>query len=419
MANGSFIKEAYTNLCKDKDTYFYNIINKTDTKPQPQIISTSEGGVNSNMECKKKCIEKYKEKCGLYTIKDNNTCTMYQNDGNNFKDYNFLVDCGGKDYKEIPLQANNDPIKLSPHNSVVFGEAEEGNITHNNSGSNGVGFIDPKIYRENPSIFRNVNFAEDLAVELIDLFEKIKLAIVNFTQDKVNQGSRNTELGIYETAFNRKMEATGLSSDILDGFEYTVDLYTRDLLINFKKKKEILCDYLKINDDELFYHLIPKERFFFRIKSIDGVPLDIAGGEVIGKFSLDFDNSDLTNKQFLENEKNNLIIQVTIGSENAFKGTELETNDQRVIAKKFIDLKKKSNNLKGEHENIEIQSKKQKQTMFVYALIFIIGIITVTGFFDTKISMILFIISIFIILFINYYMDLKNLINFKDYMKHI
>ena len=33
MVNESFIKEAYTNLCKNKDTYFYNILKKDPAGP--------------------------------------------------------------------------------------------------------------------------------------------------------------------------------------------------------------------------------------------------------------------------------------------------------------------------------------------------------------------------------------------------
>ena len=208
-------------------------------------------------------------------------------------------------------------------------------------------------------------------------------------------------------------------------------------MIAFYKKIDLLSEYLDVEPKELFYSIIPQSSFNFRIKLDDPITdadydyhsdgsktlkntvLDPGTNSIPANFQIDYNNFHLTDQEFTEKDNRNLIIQINVGSEKVFTGTELESDNQFLIAKKFLDLKKKKNNLEGEEENLEKESNKQKQTLIVYALIFAIGIITITGFINTKISIILFIISFFIILFINYYMDIKNLINFKDYIKHI
>ena len=59
MVNESFIKACYTNLCKDKDSYFYNILKKDtygEFTSQPNALSSSKQtipSVTNSMECKK------------------------------------------------------------------------------------------------------------------------------------------------------------------------------------------------------------------------------------------------------------------------------------------------------------------------------------------------------------------------------
>tara|TARA_Y100000389_G_scaffold204788_1_gene259669 strand:- start:10512 stop:11789 length:1278 start_codon:yes stop_codon:yes gene_type:complete len=423
MVNESFIKEAYTNLCKNKDTYFYNILKKNQAGPffSDELTSYNESitPISSSIECKKKCIEKYKNDCAFYTINNTtNKCTMYKNDGKNFQDYKFLIDCGGKNYKKIPEQdVYNENIKLSSHDSAVF---NKNNNKYDNSGLKGIGYVNPNLYRENPSIFRNVNYAEELTTEIIDLFDQIKEDIKDFA-NKIGEGG---ELEEYKIEYERIDKDY---PDIMYGqyivYKYTADVHTYTLLKEFYKKMKLLADYLIVPDDQLFYSLIPQSKFIFRVSlpSTSRLVTNSDGNfvDIVGNFDIDWENYHLTDDEYLEKSDKNYIITVKIGDKKIFENTEIEAKSQNIIAQKFIDLKKKTNKLNGEEENIEIQSKKQKQTLFVYALIFIIGIITITGFFNTKISIILFIISIFIILFINYYMDIKNLINFKDYVKHI
>ena len=76
--------------------------------------------------------------------------------------------------------SDDEPIKLSPHDGVVF---NKNNNKHDNTGVIGIGYVDPKLYRKNPSIFRNINYAEELTTEIIDLFDQIKESIENFTEN--------------------------------------------------------------------------------------------------------------------------------------------------------------------------------------------------------------------------------------------
>ena len=444
MVKESFIKEAYTNICKNKDTHFYNFIkgntNHSFSDPEEKKMFLN---INNPEECKKKCIGKWNKDCGFYILNDTKNdqgeiiqtdCTTFKlnNDDLNYGDYQFLIDCGGKNYKDIPLTDDtNNPVQLSPHDGLIFNTKTK---FYNNGGNQGRGFVNPKIYRENPQIFRNVNFAEELVIEIIDLFNEIKESVKDFAQ-KANDNTTEE--------YNLKIQWLNELGEDFDpnnhnySYRYTADLYVYQKLIAFYKKIDLLSEYLDVEPKELFYSIIPQSSFNFRIKLDDPITdadydyhsdgsktlkntvLDPGTNSIPANFQIDYNNFHLTDQEFTEKDNRNLIIQINVGSEKVFTGTELESDNQFLIAKKFLDLKKKKNNLEGEEENLEKESNKQKQTLIVYALIFAIGIITITGFINTKISIILFIISIFIILFINYYMDIKNLINFKDYIKHI
>ena len=199
------------------------------------------------MECKK-CISTYKNDCALYTInKDTQECTIYKNDGDNFKDYKFLVDCGGKDYTPIQKNSDDEPIKLSPHDGVVF---NKNNNKHDNTGVIGTSYVDPKII-EKSFIFRNINYAEELTTEIIDLFDQIKESIENFTENVSKIGTpEHTGASSYATKPNDPIYPYIIRQGYYE-FSYTADVHTYFLLREFYKI-DLLADYLNVDIDQIF-----------------------------------------------------------------------------------------------------------------------------------------------------------------------
>lgn len=149
----SFIKEAYTNLCQDKDTLFYNLINDSDDNINNIAIPTTE---SNKYNCKKKCKQ---ENCAIFTYnesvpRDSINCRIYKETDlstNNFK--KAEVDCQkayDKDGNFIPSS-----IKI-PETSI------------------GVGYIEPSFFRKNQDKFRMSFYYLDLVKQIKNDFEDLK-----------------------------------------------------------------------------------------------------------------------------------------------------------------------------------------------------------------------------------------------------
>ena len=163
----SFIKEAYTNLCQDKDTLFYHL--KNSHGHNINHIGSVSAEINKD-NCKKKCKE---TNCAIFTYDErlppsSNNCRIYKETDlstNNFK--KAEVDCQkayDKDGNFIPSS-----IKI-PETSI------------------GVGYIEPSFFRENKDKFRMTSYYLDLVKQIKNDFEYLKTS----TEVLRTSGSENT-----------------------------------------------------------------------------------------------------------------------------------------------------------------------------------------------------------------------------------
>ena len=207
MVQKSFISEAYTNLCKDKDTYFYNFLKKsgnTYNVQNPSITRDSNMiAANTNNKCRKLCDTSNannKNSCVLYTLNhsfntansyspnidpNNGACTIYSKQ--DLADISYmLVDCGNKSmYRGIPVDTTDSETGSSITNKVNFGipgiNSETLEISTGNT--KGYGYLDPKFFRENVNKFKNMNYLHEKIKLIINEFEQLRTQVKNFTEN--------------------------------------------------------------------------------------------------------------------------------------------------------------------------------------------------------------------------------------------
>jgi hypothetical protein len=163
----SFIKEAYTNLCQDKDTLFYKL--KNNHGHNINHIGSVSAEINKD-NCKKKCKE---EKCAIFTYNErvprsSNNCTIYREtdlSSSNFK--KAEVDCQKAYDKDGNFMTSSNKI---PRTEI------------------GVGYIEPSFFRENKDKFRMTSYYLDLVKQIKNDFEYLK----NSTEILRTSGSENT-----------------------------------------------------------------------------------------------------------------------------------------------------------------------------------------------------------------------------------
>lgn len=499
MVQKSFITEAYTNLCKDKDTYFYNFLRAQGGNTYNPVTGTPNILNNKTAdECRKECDSR---DCAIYTLNhtfngvvgeqnintNSGTCNLYS-ESNLDNTSKFLVDCGNKsNYKGIPqnvgdiapgaanAQSNtaNLGIKgIGPSKTGVIGTTK------------GYGYIDPEFFRKNINKFKDTNYVRDKTQLIIDEFKAIKESVKQFAdligdlknledsdtsfkaQAQVKSQELSAAMGTAEEAAARtdlidhyKAKYTQNSmtySPLLDfiiekrllwgetsdagsvTFAYTAPVYVSDKLQTIKKYITELEAYLDIDASKLFSKLIPKSEYKFRIESTGHRTSPNAGNMVtsLGSFRLAEIDPTITDADFVDPAittpkppyTNNYIIMIRFGDGNEdttswpLGDDSVEPRTQLVVSKLFSEIYKKEKNLAGEKENVEAKRKKLFQTIFVYGLLFAISIIIFVTFLfkpsiiKPKYLIILFILIIALIIFMNYYVEIKNFLNFKDYL---
>lgn len=159
----SFIKEAYTNLCKDKDTIFYSIKNSNS-----QDVNSTDTNQPSKNDCKHLCDND--SSCEIFTynelILNGNNCKIYKTSdlSNNFS---AKVDCQkAYNYDETGSYNGfkNDAIKVT---SSSGDRLTAGSIL-------GVGYVKPTFFRENQDKFRMTRYYLDLVKDIKNTFEELK-----------------------------------------------------------------------------------------------------------------------------------------------------------------------------------------------------------------------------------------------------
>lgn len=154
----SFIKEAYTNLCKDKDTIFYSI-KKNSTHVVPTIPVDN---ISSKNDCKTYCDNQ--SSCEIFTYNEslsNNKCKIY-NTTNLNDDFKAEVDC----QKAYKYDNSFDPsaIKIRDGNGDLLTDSDY----------LGVGYVKPKFFRENQDKFIMSSYYLDLVKKIKNDFKDLK-----------------------------------------------------------------------------------------------------------------------------------------------------------------------------------------------------------------------------------------------------
>jgi hypothetical protein len=323
----SFIKEAYTNLCKDKDTIFYSI--KEDNTP---VVPTIPTGISSKNDCKKYCDNQ--SSCEIFTYNEllpSNNCKIYTtiNLNNNFE---AEVDC----QKAYKYDNSFDP-------SAIKIKDEHGNVlTH--SDYLGVGYVKPKFFRENQDKFKMTTYYLNLVKDIKNTFVDLKTS---------TQISRNDESRVH--------------------------YFTEETIGNFRRLNANitkLSDYLDISNDIVFSRLIPDRTIIIRDE--DG---NIIRNENGNEITLQLTSSFLTEiafdgidkdkiKDFVENKKYYAVKNGIDISSNMYNSV------HDYVTKRLLKEDKQKNQLLGDLENIE-NNLTRSNILYLFLFFLFISIIIV------------------------------------------
>ena len=363
MVQKSFITEAYTNLCKDKDTYFYNFLRDQGGNTYNPVTGTPQNvGIKTADECRKECDSR---DCAIYTLNhtfnpvtgeqnintNSGTCNLYL-ESNLDTTSKFLVDCGNKsNYKGIPQNvgniapgAANAQPNIANLGIVGIGPSKTGVI----GTTKGYGYIDPEFFRKNINKFKDTNYVRDKTQLIIDEFKIIKESVKQFADligDLKNledsdetfkdsarslsealraaigtageEAARTNLIDHYKNRFaQNSMKYSPLLDFIIEKrliwsetsdtgsvtFAYTAPVYVSDKLQTIKKYIRELEVYLDIDASKLFSKLIPKSKYKFRIESTGVRTSANAGGMVtsLGSFRLAEIDPTISDDEFVD-----------------------------------------------------------------------------------------------------------------------
>jgi len=186
----SFIKEAYTNLCQDKDTLFYSLKDRNEVDMTGNHDSTSTE--RNKDDCKKRCKQ---NNCAIFIYNERlpqNNCKIYQEtylSNNDFK--KAEVDCQ-KAY-------DKDGNFIQSSNKMPGTEI-------------GVGYIEPSFFRENKDKFRMTSYYLDLVKNIKIKFNTIK---TNVNGGNLFSEQTKTHFSDLNTSIQKLSNYLDLSSDIV------------------------------------------------------------------------------------------------------------------------------------------------------------------------------------------------------------
>ena len=323
----SFIKEAYTNLCQDKDTLFYNLINASDDNINNIVIPTT---ATNKYNCKKKCKE---TNCAIFTYDErisSNNCRIYKKTdlSNNYFEK-----------AEVDCQKAYDKDEKFILSSIKIPEPEQTAL--------GVGYIEPSFFRENQDKFRMSSYYLDLVKQIKKDFEDLKTS--QFT-------------------------STTNGSNVL--FSDTTKQKFASLNNNIGK----LSTYLDISNDMVLSRLIPDRTITLRDDK--GEILKDGGGKDI---TIDLTSSFLTEIAFDGIDKDKIKDVV---KNKKYYGVDDDGNDisgnmydgvHDYVTNSLLKQDKEKNKLLGDLENIENNLSRSNILylflLFLFSLIIIVFVL--------------------------------------------
>tara|TARA_B100001093_G_scaffold503412_1_gene557762 strand:+ start:3765 stop:4745 length:981 start_codon:yes stop_codon:yes gene_type:complete len=218
----------YTNICKNKDTYFYDInINNNNS------IKTYELTNDKKNNCKFKCSE---DKCDLYTLKDL--------DNDKVQCYTYNLD-GGNQLNSVKVNCNNN--KLSNSLSRLFDKFD------------GKGFVNKDFYKSNKDKFEYLDYQLEESNSIISKYHSInneinRLNNTSESRNKLIQLYDDVNLESKELADNLDLSKNMIYSNFVPN-DYSVDINANFKLGDKNLNYDDMIKYVNdVNLENKFYN---------------------------------------------------------------------------------------------------------------------------------------------------------------------
>lgn len=435
MVNSSFLKEGYTNLCKNRNTYFYKFLNHN--SDNNNYLSLANGNANNINDCKQEAID---NSSNMFTFdKDNSEC-KYINLTNSHEDFSYiLVDCGNKDYS----------YNFFENTDTTFSYNLDGSEYPLNSSTQGIVYFEPSYFRENQEKFKMINYSTSKIEEIIHIYDEID----GIVKDNNNVNKMNKiikKLQVIKDKMNKLSKYLDMDNNTMKYYDlFDTKSYAFEISSNYfdKLNNDISSSFYV--DDDVFE--TPNNLKQSKLKSMS-VTDNISG-------TIDHDNNGMydpsyqgdwtlkDNDQAVQADKEDYFLP--LGFTIDFKVSKVEGNDKydipasyilsftlksvnhdskgkskKEITTDFFNEKNRKNKLDSETNVVNKQFQRQSLILFLYSLIVFTGLLMIIinifkpDIIDIKKLFIIFIVLIVIVLFLHYFIEIKNNLNFKQYIDY-
>ena len=437
MVNSSFLKEGYTNLCKNRNTYLYKFLDHDTTitsnelKLNSNFSLTEKHTVDNIYDCKQKAID---EGSNIFTFnKTTNTCKLSEST----EDFSYiLVDCGNKDYS-YDFFKNTDPnfsynLNGSSINSISFGNSEP----------EGIVYFEPSYFRENQEKFKMINYSTSKIQDIIHIYDAIDGIVNDNDENKMNRILEQIQL--IRDEMSKLSKYLDMDNDTMKYYDlFDTKSYAFEISGNyFEKLSENANQEFSLGTDSTLGFTCPQDLTEQNLKAMT----DDISGTINNLTNEMYDpsgrsvwpNKDSKKYYFLPdgftidfkvskvegNDKYNIpdafILSLTLNAVNP----ESNKKSKKEITTDFFNEKNRKNKLDSETDVVNKQFQRQSLILFLYSLIVFTGLLMIIinifkpDIIDIKKLFIIFIVLVVIVLFLHYFIEIKNSLNFKQYIDY-
>lgn len=438
MVNSSFLKEGYTNLCKNRNTYLYKFLDhdRTINELSESIFSLIDDPADNIYDCKQKAIE---QGSNIFTFnKGNGACKLSESAG----DFSYiLVDCGNKDYSYNFFENTDTDFSYNLNGTSI------NSIPFNGSQPEGIVYFEPSYFRENQDKFKMINYSTSKIQDIIHIYDEIDdivkdnsankmnriLEQIQLIRDQMNKLSKYLDMDNdtmkYYDLFDTKSYAFEISSNYFDDLKDRVDLSFNINGGEFKTPinlEQIALENMSVTDD-ISGTINHDYNGMYDPSFVGSWQPDPVGGadELRDPYTLPFGFTiDFKVSKVEGNDKYDIpasyILSFTLKSVNH----DSKGKSKKEITTDFFNEKNRKNKLDSETNLINNQFKRQSLILFLYSLIVFTGLLMIIinifkpDIIDIKKLFIIFIVLVVIVLFLHYFIEIKNSLNFKQYIDY-